>query len=144
MKQTLKKYYTIAVIFPSIIVIIAIIIFSIIDTIGYKSEWLTRESVVFAETIFCMVYCAIICILALTIFLNLIEKIRKNIFFSICSWFLLPISFISIVINHEIWFAIEHNAGKIKSDFIPVILLNVPFVFGLIYSYVKFLKKIKN
>jgi len=134
MKQLLKKYYIIAAIIPAIIGIIATSIFSIIDTIGYKSEWLTRESAIFMDIIFSTVYCGVICILSLTIFFNQFEKVRKNIFLRICSWFLLPFSFITMVFIHEI------NVEKIKY-FIPLILLNVPFILGLVFSYVIFLKK---
>ena len=101
MKPLLKKCYKTAVIIPAIIGIVAITIFSIIDTIGYKSEWFSRESVIYIEFVFSIVYCSIICILALTIFLNLFEKVRKNLFLRIFSWFLLPSSFISMVIIHE-------------------------------------------
>ncbi|MCL2131922.1 MAG: hypothetical protein FWH36_05665 [Lentimicrobiaceae bacterium] len=133
MKKLLKKCYKIAVIIPAIIGIIATTIFSIIDSIGYKSEWLTREFVIISEIIFTAIYCGIICVLALTIFFNLFEKVRKNLFIRIFSWFLLPFSFISMVIIHE--FHLEEI-----EYFIPVILINIPFIFGLILSYVIFLK----
>ena len=123
-------------IIPAIIGIIATSIFSIIDTIGYRSEWLTRENAIFMDIIFSTVYCGVICIISLTIFFNQFEKVRKNIFIRICSWFLLPFSFITMVIIHEF------NVAEIKY-FIPIILLNVPFIFGLIISYV-ILKKIKK
>jgi hypothetical protein len=141
MKPLIKKCYKIAVIIPAIIGIIAVTIFSIIYSIGYKSEWLTPKSIVFVGIIFSMVYCGIICILALTIFLNLFEIVRKNTFFIICSWFLLPFSFISMVFIHEINFAIKFGAGRFGSNFIPVILINIPFIFGLIVSFVIFLRK---
>jgi len=141
MKPLLKKCYKIAVIIPAIIVIILKTIFSIIDWIGYKSECITKALIIISEIIFSAVYCGIICILALTIFLNLFEKVRINTFFRICSWFLLPFSFISKTFIQKIKISIEIQSEKIISDFIAVVLIHLPFIFGLILSYVIFLRK---
>ena len=144
MGQILKRYYIIGVLFPSMIGIIATTIFSIIDSVDYKSEWFTSESVIFTSIIFSIIYCAIIGILSLSIFINLFEKIRKSNVLRIFSWFLLPFGFITTVVIHEINFAIKYHSGTINSDFIFVILLNILFILGLIFSYIKFSNKIKK
>jgi hypothetical protein len=54
---------------------------------------------------------------------------------AILSWFLLPFSFIGVVISHEISFKTKYEAGRFGTDFIYILILNLPFVIGLVWSY---------
>lgn len=112
-------------------------VYSIIDNYNYKSEWLTASSVISMQITFTFLYSLIISCLSLTIFLNKFEKIRSNSFWGSLSWFLLPFSFIIIVIVHEVNFSLKYE-GKLGSDFNYYIILNVPFIIGLIWSYIKY------
>src|SRR5688572_14236208 len=100
--MTLNKYYRQAVVYPFICVMALVITFSIVDNYNYKSEWLTADSVIFMIVLWGFFYSVIVCVLSLTIFLNKIEKVKDNTFLNLLSWFLLPLSFITLVLNHEI------------------------------------------
>jgi len=139
--MSLNRYYKIAALYPSLFVMATVIIFSIIDNHDYKSEWLTADSVIFLSIAYAFVYCLIICGLSATIFLTRFEKIRTSTILTVLSWFLLPFSFIAIVFIHEISFRIKYES-KFGDDFIYVLILNLPFVFGLIWSYLRYRKSI--
>lgn len=135
--MTLGEHYKKATLYPSIAVIISTIVFSIIDNIDYKSEWLTAESVIVLSITTAFVYCLIIGFFSLTIFLIKFQKIKESNVLTFLSWFLFPLSFITIVFIHEISFSIKYQ-GKLTSDFIYTIILNLPFAVGLIWSYYKY------
>ena len=135
--MSLNECYKKATLYPSLIVIPGIIVFSIIDNYNYKSEWLTGESVISLTIITAFVYCLIISLLSLTIFLNKFKKISENGVLIFLSWFLLPFGFITIVFIHEINFNIKYSE-KVGSDLIYIVILNFPFILGLIWSYYKY------
>ncbi len=137
--MSLNRHYKQAVFFPFIIVMLSTIVFSIVDNYNYKSEWLTADSVIMISIIWAFVYSLVIGLLSLTIFLNKFERIKKNELFMVLCWFLLPFGFIAIIINHEINFKLQYEAGKFGNDFIYLIILNVPFVIGLIWSYFNYI-----
>lgn len=128
-KMTLSKYYSFSVIIPSIFALIAALIFSIIDNVGYKSEWMTTESVILMMFVTSFVYCLIICILALTIFLLHIKRFRKNKMLTMLSWFLLPIAFMAYTTT------IIYFNGGFNDNLTYLLLLNIPFILGLLSSY---------
>lgn len=138
-QMTLTKHYKIAALYPALIVILLTTVFSIIDNYNYKSEWFSAESMTAMCIETAIIYCFIICLLSLTIFLIQFEKIRSNIFFTAVSWFLLPMVFIGIVFTHEINFRIKYEE-KFGNDFIYILILNIPFVIGLCWSYWKYRK----
>jgi hypothetical protein len=133
--MTLSEHYKKAVLYPSLFVFIVATVFSIIENYNYKSEWLTADTVIFLSIGTAFIYCLIFCLLSLTIFLNRLEKIKENGVLSFLSWFLFPFGFMIVVFAHEISFKIRYDE-KFDSDFVFVIVLNLPFLFGLIWSYV--------
>jgi hypothetical protein len=137
--MTLNQYYKQAILYPLLVIVPSIIAYSIIDNYTYKSEWLTADSVISIAIITAFIYCLIISLLSLSIFLNKYELVQRNHILTFLSWFLLPFGFISIVFIHEISFSIEFHT-KLGSDFIYVIILNLPFIFGIIWNYIKYIK----
>jgi hypothetical protein len=138
--MSLSQHYQQAVFYPFIIVMLSTIVFSIVDNCNYKSEWLTAGSVIMFSIIWAFLYSLIIGLLSLTILLNKFESIKENELFRVLCWFLLPFGFIAVVINHEISFKMQFEAGKFGKDFIYTLILNLPFVIGLICSYVKYIR----
>lgn len=136
--MNLANLYKKAVIYPSFIgIIITLILFLFLNK-NYKSEWLTKESVLFMAVIYLIIYCLIICILSLTIFLN--QKIIRSIgTASFLSWFLLPITWIIISVYKTTMFRIYY-APETTIELIFLITINLPFVVGLIYTYILFIK----
>jgi len=137
--MTLNEHYKKAVLFPSIFVFVAATVFSIIENYDYKSEWLTADTVIFLSIGTAFIYCLIFSLLSLTIFLNRFNKVKENSWLNFLSWFLLPVGFMTIVFVHEITFKIKYNE-KFDSDFVYVVILNLPFLFGLIWSYLLYKK----
>ncbi|MFT3680647.1 MAG: hypothetical protein QM791_10270 [Ferruginibacter sp.] len=134
----LARYYKNAILYPSIIIIAVIIPFSIIENYDYDSEWMTSDSVIFLATTIALLYCLAISILALTIFLNKLEKVRVSRSWSFLSWFLLPFCLIITVLVHEIILKIKYSERFFSSDFIYVLILNLPFMLGLGWNYYRY------
>ena len=136
--MTLRKLYIKGLIFPSIIAIASTGILSAYHNSDYKSEWLTKESVIFMSVSAAFVYSLIICVLGLTVFLNnKIIKTRGSAAF--LSWFLLPMTFIIIAIVKTTDHRLNYET-RTTGQLFYLITLNLPFVIGLIWTYILFLK----
>jgi hypothetical protein len=136
----LNKAYRIAAIYPSIFVIVACFIYSVIENKNYKSEWLTGESIIFLSMLITFVFSILMCLFCLTIFLNIKEKIKTNIFLNFLSWFLLPISVIVFIIIHDVLYRLKYHEN-FGSDFIFILILTVPFIVGLVWSFIYYKRK---
>ncbi|MGC4103173.1 hypothetical protein [Ferruginibacter sp.] len=132
--MNLVKYYAWAAVYPSAIVMIATVIFTVIENSGYKSEWLTEDSINSVILMTTFVYCIIISLLCTTIFLCGSVYVKNNPLLSFLSWFLLPVGFICFIFFHEI------NAATEKEELIYIVILNIPFILGLMLSYYHFRK----
>lgn len=135
--MTLNQHYRNAVFYPSICAIVLIVILSIIDNYDYKSEWLTSSYVIFLSIVYALIYSLIIQVLSLPIFLIRYPGIRGNILFTALCWFLLPFGFITIVFIHEVSFNLKYE-GKLGIEFIYTITLNLPYVIGLLWGYLRY------
>lgn len=140
--MSLHTYYLKSAIYPTMFVIFSSIVFAIIDTNNYKSEWLTGDAVMYYLMIFGLFYCLILCILSLTIYLNRLKVIRNNIVLNLLSWFLLPIGFIFFMVLSQIQSVIKYEESA--KDLFYAIILNVPFLVGLIWSYISFRTQLKK
>ncbi len=134
--MNLHIYYVKSAIYPTMFVILSSIAFGIIDTNNYKSEWLTGDAVMYYLMIFGIFYCLILCILSLTIYLNRLKIIRNNIVLNLLSWFLLPIGFIFFMVLSQIQSVVKYEESA--KDLFYVIILNTPFLVGLVWSYISF------
>ncbi len=138
--MTLNKYYRNALMIPSGFAIAFNLIYSIILLIvdrDYKSEWLTIESVFFVSIVMVTLNAAFVCGLSLPIFLNKYEKVKNNLLLSLLSWFLLPGIWIGyVLVKHGSYLVISGNGLDTESVF--VLSNTIPFLIGLIYTFVKF------
>ena len=135
----LFSYYKIAVIYPSIFILFFCAIFSIID--NYQSDWLTAKFVIGASIITSLIYSLLMCGLSLTIFLNKIEKLNKNLFWNMLTWFLLSFGYITIILIHDIKTRIRYEFG-FGTDFIYLLIMTIPFIIGLCWTFKKYRQKI--
>ena len=133
----LSEYYKKVSLYPSIVVLIITIIFSVIDNYNYKSEWLTAGTVIWLSILVVFVYCLVLSLLSLTIFLNTYHKVKDNGILNFLSWFLLPVGLMTVVLVREIIFKIEFNE-RFDKDFLYLLIINLPFLFGLISSYLSY------
>lgn len=134
------KYYKIATLYPSVLVLIGVLIFSIIENYDYKSEWLTADAVIFMSFVTAFIFCFFICLLSLTILLNKSEKIRSNKYLSFLSWFLLPGSVLIAILILEVSKWISATEGT-KNETKYTFMLCIPFLISLIVSYLKYKKR---
>jgi hypothetical protein len=133
----LDSYYFRAVIFPSGLIIILSIGFAIIDNFNYKSEWLTGGGMIIMAMVTSFIFCLLICLLSLTIFLNTYEIVRRSFFLSFLSWFLLPMGLIAIVLMHEM----TYNKDLIienDTSYIYPLILTIPYIISITLSFIKY------
>jgi hypothetical protein len=137
--MTVTDYYKRTCLYCSVVVMIVTTIFAIIENYDYKSEWITAELVIFTLIAYSFIYCLIMSILSATLLLNNFETIKQRSIFSFLSWFLLPFGFSISILIHEINYRIEYNKG-FDNSFMYLLLMTIPFIFGLTRSYVKYRK----
>jgi len=132
----LGGYYKKAVLYPLLLVVLFVILFSIADNYDYKSEWMTAGEVISLSIVVSVIYGLIVSALATTIFLNKIKRVRSNKWLSFLSWFLLPFGFIGAIVAYILLYE-NDEAGN---GFTYLLLINVPFILGLTWSYYKYRK----
>jgi len=135
--MTPNECYKKVTLYPSILVILVTIVFSVIDNHDYKSEWMTADSVIYLSIVTAIIYCLIISALSTTILLNKFDTIKDNPVLNFLTWFLLPYGFITVFIFHEVNSKIQYDQ-EFGSDFAYVLILNFPFIVGLIWTYYKY------
>ncbi|UCH15139.1 MAG: hypothetical protein JSV22_04025 [Bacteroidales bacterium] len=135
----LFRFYRKAVIYPSIFLLFFSTIYSIID--NNKSEWSTAKSAIVMSVITSSIYFLLMCVLSLTIFLNKFQKLNKNLFWNILTWFLLPFGYITIVLIFDIKNRIKYEFG-FGNSFIYLLIMTLPFVIGLCWTFMKYRQKI--
>lgn len=137
----LFNYYRKAVIYPSLFTLFFCIIYSILDNYNFKSDWQTAKSLIKVAIVFSFIFCLLMCGLSLTIFLNKFKKLGKNLIWNILTWFLLPFGYISMVLIHDIENRIKYAFG-FGNDFIFLLMMTLPFVIGLCWTFMKYRQKI--
>jgi hypothetical protein len=135
--MTLKKLYIRGVILPSIIAIVSTGVLSVIDADRYKTPWVTKESLIFISILISFIHSLIICTLSLTFFLN--NKIIKTEPATFLSWFLFPMTWILFAVSWSIYHRQKHVSDD-NRDLIYLAVLTVPFIIGLIWTYIVFKK----
>jgi len=136
--MTLNEYFKKATLYPTMVAMVAVIIFSIIDNYNYKSEWMDAGMVVMLTIVAALVYCLIVTLLSLPIFLVTYPKINQSKIATFLSWFLLPFGFIAVVLIDEMSFKIKYNRDY--TYLVYIILINIPFIIALIGTYWKYNK----
>lgn len=141
--NSMIKYYKRAVYVPAIISLIAQIVYSAIDLYNYKSEWMTGDSFFMIETAFTLINALIIAVLCLPILIIKYPQIKNHKMLTAVFWFVLPMIWISlafVVLIHDICDALR--IGETIKDFVATIcFLLLPYLIGLIWSYVKYIRR---
>lgn len=136
--MNLFNYYRKAVIYPSLFILFFCILYPLFDNM--KSEWNITKSAIIISIVTSGIYSLIMCVLSLTIFLNKFQKLNKNLFWNILTWFLLPATYIVIFLVHDIKTRINYDFG-FGYDFIYLIIMTMPFLIGLYSTFIKYRKK---
>jgi len=133
--MTLSGIYRRFVILPAIFLVIFAIIYSNIENRNYESEWLTKEAAIETDILVAVIYCASICLLSLTMYLNKINRVRSSNILSPLSWFLIPVGFMCVVMTKAIN---EYITVESSFESLIALIFNLPFTLGLIWGYIKF------
>jgi hypothetical protein len=137
----LFSYYKKAVIFPSLFILFFCLVYSILDNSDFKSDWQTTKSLIIVSVVYSIIFSLLMHILSLTIFLNKIKKLNRNLIWNIVTWFLLPVGYIGSVLIHEITIRIKFGFGFGK-DFIFLLIMTLPFIFGLCWTFIKYRQRL--
>jgi len=135
----LFSYYKKAVIYPSIFLFVFSTTYSIVD--NYKSEWVTAKSAIVMSIVISFIYFLLMCGFSLTIFLNKIQKLNKNLLWNILTWLLLPFGYLIIVLIYDIQNRVKYEFG-FGNGFIYLLIMTLPFVIGLCWTFMKYRQKI--
>ncbi len=135
----LLTYYIKAAILPSLFIIFFCVIYSIM--VNYESDGLTDKSAVVRSIITTFIFSLLMSGLSLTIFLNKLKKLNKNLIWNIFSWFFLPFFYLTIIFIHDLKIRIKYDFG-FGNDFLYLLIMTIPFVIGLSWTFVKYRQKI--
>gem|GEM_PF-6514692 len=97
---------------------------------------MTAGEVISLSIIVSVLYGVIVSALATTIFLNKIKRVRSSRWLSFLSWFLLPLGFIGAVVTYTLLYENDEAGNSLTY----ILLINVPFILGLTWSYYKYRK----
>ncbi|OOQ60212.1 hypothetical protein [Mucilaginibacter pedocola] len=141
----LFKFYSKAVIGPSVFVLLANIIYAIAYArlSNYKSEWETADSNAKYMLIFGVFNSVVIGILSLPIFLNTYPSINSNPLLRLLSWFLLPATWHMFIF----WVSSQDYSASedlIENPFILAAINTWPYILGLWFTYKQFHKQISK
>lgn len=137
------RHYTNAVFFPSIVVMALVMVLSFIRDYDYQSEWLTSVAAILISMATAFIYCFIMSLLSLTIFLNKKRVVGTNKVLSLLAWFLLPFGLVVLVFIHRIWYNLKYERS-FSGDFLDLLVLNVPFILALIVTYSRYRKAVRH
>lgn len=135
----LFNYYGKAVIYPSVF----ILIFSAINSIfaNYENDGQSDTSAIVISIVTSLIFCLLMSVLSLTIFLNRIKRLNKSLIWNLLSWFLLPSFYLSIIFIHDIKIRIKYDFG-FGNDFLYLVIMTIPFVIALGLTFNKYRQKI--
>jgi hypothetical protein len=103
--MNLRKLYRQSLIYPSVILLIISVLYPLVYTLLLEKEAMQSGDmleIVLVHLATALIYCMIMCILGLTIFLNRVERVRRSKTLSALSWFLLPGGFMLAVFGKAI------------------------------------------
>ncbi|MCG2616737.1 hypothetical protein LZZ85_20730 [Terrimonas sp. NA20] len=136
--MTLARFYRNALIYPSLITLFGVAIFWIIDD-QYSKVKLMPGDAMFSFTLAAvLIYCLLMAVLCLPLFLNKFERIRSNRLLSFLSWFLVPFGEITVLALAGGEFNTKNDIKYTTEGMLFVLFLNIPFVVGLVLSYWRF------
>lgn len=135
----LFTYYRYAVIYPSLFAIFFSFLYSVIYNI-YSGE-LTNYSIIATSVIPALIFCLLMCVLSLSIFLNKLRRFNKSIIYNLLTWIFLPFIYLIIVFIHDLYLRSRYNFG-FGEDFLYLLIMTIPFTIGLILTFVKYRQKI--
>jgi hypothetical protein len=133
--MSLSVIYKKSVVYPACFLLVAATLFSIIINRNFVSEWLTREAAVELDFAAALLYGLLVCLFCLPMFLNYYEKISSHKILSALSWFLIPGSFICLVVAKALN---EYFTVGSVYEILYAIIFNLPFIIGLIWGFRKF------
>lgn len=128
----LFRYYKKAAIYPSVFILIFCISYSAIYY--FRSELLSLKTAFLMLILPSFFYSLIMSGISLTIFLNKISGLNKNVIWNLFTWFLLPGIYLALVLNHDIVYRSKFGFG-FGNEFIYLLFMTIPFILGLVCTF---------
>ena len=139
-KQTMMRlWYFKATVYPSLLTFLGTFIWSAIENRNYKSEWMTGSSTNGLAAMMSLGYVICVMLLCLPIFLVNNKVVQRSAILTFLCWFGLPVGAMAAIFIFEIRFDLKYGGG-VGDDIIYIILLSVPYLTGLIWSYMAYRK----
>ncbi|WP_460218747.1 hypothetical protein [Psychroserpens sp. MEBiC05023] len=132
--MSIFKYYKVAVLYPSILVCLSGILFSIVSNRNYISDFISKDAIIELGILFTVLHVLIMLILSLPIMLHQKSVIHNSKLYSIISWFFFPIIYLGIILFEH--FSYETNTRFYTNDgTIFILILTVPYIISVMLSY---------
>jgi len=133
--MTTTRYYINSTLYPTILAVLLTLVFSVVNRERLTSvDSLIHISLTLMTS---FTYSIVQSISCLTIFLINIDVIKRNKLLTALSWFLIPFFYIATVLTHQIKFSLRYN-DELGVGFVYIILLILPFIAGLIWTYLRY------
>ncbi|MCP4521315.1 MAG: hypothetical protein GY827_06440 [Cytophagales bacterium] len=127
------KYYKMALLPASLVVIAIYIFWSIIEyDPNYKSEWMNNGFAFLWGIMLVITNILFVALLSTTIFFNNFPVVRNNVILSFIAWFLSPMVWIGFLLS--ITFKI-HASSK---DWSFLLVNSIPFLAGLVWGFIRY------
>ena len=131
----LINYYRDSVVYPTVFILFFSIVYAVLYNL--KSNGLTDSSAMLMSVAPPVIFALLMCVLSLTIFLNKLRKLHKNLMFNILTWFLLPYGYITVILIHDIQARIKFEF-RFGSNFLYLLVMTAPFVIGLCLTFLRY------
>jgi hypothetical protein len=137
----LFNYYKKAALYPSLLVLFFSLIHSLIA--NYEGNGLSDDSAIFMSIITSLFFTLLVSLLSLSIFLNKIARLYKNLTWNLLTWFLLPLFYFAIVFIHDLKFRVNYDFG-FGDDFIFLLFMIFPYIIALCWTFIQYRSKITS
>jgi hypothetical protein len=140
----ISKYYLQATLIPFLVTVSITAIFTIIENKQLSSEGLTQETAVTTAILSSILYCLLLNVLCLTIFLCKLEVVKNSLLLTVLSWFLLPLSPALVIILKDFNYYLDIGLSSASGDLLYLAFLNGPLIVGLIWSFISYRKALAS
>ncbi len=135
----MRLWYFKSTLYPALISILATGAWAVYDNRDYKSEWQSGNENIGLSLVLAMGYLVIMMIACLPIFLVDNPRVQRSKLLTFFSWFLVPVGWIVFVFALEIRFDLKFE-GRIGAEIMYNVWLNLPYLVGLVLTYVQYRK----
>ncbi|ACU60342.1 hypothetical protein [Chitinophaga pinensis] len=140
----ISKYYLQATLYPFLITVAITAIFTVVENKHLSSQGLTQKTAITTAILSSILYCLLLNVLCLTIFLCKLEVVKNSLLLTVLSWFLLPLSPTLVIILKDFNYYMDIGLSSASGDLLYLTLLNGPLIIGLIRAFISYRKALSS